>query len=79
MCGSRKYPNLPQEGFSEIPKQMGSKFLKVSMNSDWNFWRDRFGEGGSNKKKSLFGRVMDIFFWKISILNNQPYSDWVFP
>lgn len=54
MCGSRKYPNLPQEGFSEIPKQMGSKFLKVSMNSDWNFWRDRFGEGGSNKKKIPF-------------------------
>jgi len=47
MCGSRKYPNLSQEGFSEIPRRMGSKFLKVSMNSDWNFWRDGFGEGKS--------------------------------
>lgn len=43
MCGSWKYPHPPQGGLFEIPRMGGTqkpKFLKETMDQDYNFQRD---------------------------------------
>jgi len=72
MCGSSKYPYPHHRGSLEILRGRGgalkAKFLKKSMNLNWNFQRG----GGPNQKKTLCEGSMDIF-WN-NTMGNEPMS-----